>query len=111
MEPALVSTMSAVLGSLVGASATIATAWVSPGSTLTHVFEPVVGLSTLNTSEPWPATPTSSRVPSGVSYVLERSINLLSWTNVATNTAPAAGLISYTNTVSGEAAYFRARFN
>jgi beta-glucanase (GH16 family) len=47
----------------------------------------------------------------GVSYVLERSTGLAAWTNVATNLAPAGGLITYTNFAVGEAAFYRARSN
>lgn len=45
----------------------------------------------------------------GVSYVLESSTNLLTWTTIATNTAPPGGLITITNTVTGNAGYYRAR--
>jgi hypothetical protein len=47
----------------------------------------------------------------GLSYVLERSTNLLTWANVATNIAPEGGLVAHTNTTTGDAAYYRARSN
>lgn len=45
----------------------------------------------------------------GVSYVLEQSTNLLTWTGVATNTAAAGGLVTHTNATTGNAGYYRAR--
>ena len=47
----------------------------------------------------------------GLGYALERSINLLTWESVATNTAAPGGLITYTNAATGDAEYFRARFS
>ena len=48
---------------------------------------------------------------SGVSYLLEQSTNLLTWTKIATNTAPAGGVITFTNTATGSVGFYRARFN
>lgn len=45
----------------------------------------------------------------GLSYLLERSSDLLNWENLATNTVPTDGLISHTNTATGEATYYRVR--
>ena len=47
----------------------------------------------------------------GVSYVLEQSTNLVTWTKVMTNTAPTGGLVQYTNTAALTAGYYRARSN
>jgi beta-glucanase (GH16 family) len=45
----------------------------------------------------------------GVDYVLQQSTDLLTWTNVVTNTAPNVGLMAYTNAATGDARYYRAR--
>jgi hypothetical protein len=47
----------------------------------------------------------------GLSYVLERSNDLRTWTSVATNIAPTNGLVMHTNLVADDAAYFRAHSN
>jgi beta-glucanase (GH16 family) len=47
----------------------------------------------------------------GLSYVVECSSDLLTWTNVATNIAPAGGFIVHTNNATGNAGYYRARSN
>ncbi len=47
----------------------------------------------------------------GLSYVLERSNDLLTWTSVATNIAPTNGLIVHTNLIADDLVYFRVHSN
>jgi beta-glucanase (GH16 family) len=47
----------------------------------------------------------------GLSYVLERSNDLLTWTNVATKMAPTNGLIVHTNLDADNVVYFRVHSN
>ncbi len=47
----------------------------------------------------------------GLTYVLERSTNLLTWKDVATNAAPPGGLILHTNETSPGVADYRVRSN
>jgi hypothetical protein len=48
----------------------------------------------------------------GQNYALDRSTNLLEWTPLATNTVPAAGTLTFTDTPStnnSKTVYYRAR--
>jgi beta-glucanase (GH16 family) len=71
-----------------------------PTAPLLTATNPAVGKIVITTS----GTP-------GMSYILERSTNLLDWTTIATNTAPSTGLIPVTNSITTAPAYFRARSN
>jgi beta-glucanase (GH16 family) len=47
----------------------------------------------------------------GVSYILEQSTNLMTWTAVLTNTAPPEGSIFYTSPMTTNTLFYRARLN